>query len=72
MSIEKLMSNGNIILTSSECFLSLPWPFSTDARSAKDVDVGDYYIRDIGVNGICTRDTCTEGTCINGACIRST
>ena len=71
ISIEKQMFDRNIILTGSECFPGLPWPFSTDAKSAKDTNIGDNWIKGANVGGICIRGICTEGTCIGDIYIRS-
>ena len=72
VSIEKQMSDGDTMLTGSECFPGLPWPLSTDSKGAKDADVGDDCIRGVDVGGICTRGVYTEGTYTRDACIRDT
>ena len=70
VSIEKQMSDGDTMLTGSECFPGLPWPLLTDAKGAKGADVGDDRIGGADVGGICTRGVCTEGTCTGGTCTR--
>lgn len=52
--------------------MGLLWPVWTDASSAKDIDVGDNYIRSAYVEGICTRSTYTKSTCIEDTYLGST
>ena len=72
MSIEKQMSDRDIMLTGSKCFPGLPWPLSTDAKGAKGANVKDDCIRGANVGSICTRSVCTKSICTRGACIRDT
>lgn len=72
ISIKKQISDGDIRLTDSECFSNLPWPLSTNTRSAKSADVKDDYIESFDVGDICTKGICVEDTCKGGTCIRDT
>ena len=64
------MFDEDIMLTGSECFLGLPWPLLTDAKNAKDTDIGDDFIGDTNVRGIGTRSVCTEGIGIGDTYIK--
>ena len=72
MSIEKQMSDRNIMLTGSECFSGLPWPLSTDVKGTKGADIEDDCIGDTNVRGIYTRGVYIQGTYIRSAYIRNT
>ena len=71
LSIKKQMFDRDTMLTSSKCFPGLPWPLSTDAKSAKGADIGDDWIGGADIGGICTRGICTKSTCIRRTYIRS-
>ena len=70
MFIAKQIFNGDIMLTSSKCFPSLPQPLLTDAKGTKGADIGDDCIRSANVGGIYTRGVCTEGICIGDTCTK--